>query len=84
MSLKGGLSCTEIRNALDSNTLHEYVDKGIITSEKYNQLLEIYGVTHHINKDKKERELSRKIKSVLSVVILFISILCGLAYLIWR
>lgn len=37
---------------------------------------------HRINEDKKDREISRKIKSVLSVVILFVSMLCGLVCVI--
>lgn len=85
MSLKGGLSDIEIRNAISSNKLHEYVDKGIITPEKYDELLEIYSITRP-DADKKDREKPRKRKktlySIVSVVILFVSMLCGLAYLI--
>ena len=82
MSLKGGLSDTEIRNAIADNKLHEYVDKGIISKEKYNILLEIYGSGPRTSKEKEDRELSERIKGALSSVILFVSMLCGLVYII--
>ena len=58
--------------------LSGYAEKGIISTELYNKLM----IEYRINKDKKDRAMARKMKSVLSVVILFVSMLCGLAYLI--
>ena len=43
-SLKGGLSDTEIRKAIADKKLSKYVEKGTITTEKYNELIEKYGV----------------------------------------
>lgn len=43
-SLKGGLSDTEIRKAIADKNLSKYVEKGTITTEKYNELIEKYGV----------------------------------------
>ena len=42
-SLKGGLSDTEIRNAISNNNLSKYVEKGVISTERYNELVKIYG-----------------------------------------
>ena len=87
MSLKGGMSATELFDTIDDarkgkkkaiKKLNEYVQKGSISTQEYNKLMTAY----RINKDKKDMELSRKIKSVLSVVILFVSMLCGLVYVI--
>ena len=44
MSLKGGLSGTEIRNAIKSNNLSKYVEDGTISTEQYQRILQIYGV----------------------------------------
>ena len=61
--------------------LRKFVNREI-SEYYYNELIERYSTFHRINKDKKDRELSRKIKSVLSVAILWISMLCGLVYVI--
>lgn len=87
MSLKGGISDTELRNTIVNtrkgkkkaiNKLSEYVEKGSISTELYNKLITEY----RLNKDKKNREMARKIKSLLSGVILFVSMMCGLLYVI--
>lgn len=71
MSLKGGLSDTKIRNAIANNKLHEYVNKGIISKEKYNRLLELYGSVPCISKEKGK---TQKIKHILCSIILILSL----------
>lgn len=67
--------------------LRELVNREI-SENYYNQLVERYGSIHRINKYKKEREHSRKIKRgfciAASIIILSSSMLCTLAYLIER
>ena len=43
-SLKGTLSDTELREAITNKKLDKYVDEGIITTEKYDELVKTYGV----------------------------------------
>lgn len=62
--------------------LRKPVEDGIISTNHYNKSTEKYSAIHRTNEGKKDRELSRKRKSGLSVVILFISMLCGLVYVI--
>ena len=80
MSLKGGLSGTEIRNAISNNNLSRYVEDGTISTEKYNELLKIYGVAHRANEErkKKPKKVKDMVCSVLSVIVLFSSMLCSL------
>lgn len=60
LSLKGTLSDTEIRNAISNNKLHRYVDKGIITTEKYNELVETYGAIPNGERPHREVQVPKK------------------------
>lgn len=59
-SLKGALSDSEIRNAITNNKLHKYVDKGIISTERYNELIEIYGAIPQGEKSSREVQVPKK------------------------
>ena len=76
MSLKGGMSATELFDTIDDarkgkkkaiKKLSEHHQKGYLSTEEYNKILTEY----RINKDKKDRERSRKIKDVLCGVVAF-------------
>lgn len=57
--------------------LYKFVESGWISFQDYEELIEKYENVNSVNK-----KFSPKIKSVLSVVVIFTSMLCGLAYLI--
>lgn len=75
MSLKGGLSDTEIRNAISNNELYKYVDKGIISIERYNELSEIYGAI-----PSGERPNKKPVYIILCIVLLLLIALVSVAY----
>ena len=90
MSLKGGMSDRELLDAIDDarkgkkkalDKLSKYAESGLISAERYEELVGKECI-ERIKKYKKRRDKSQKIKSVLAVIILFVSMLCGLAYLI--
>ena len=92
MSLKGTereiplRDIPKVRKAVaDRNVdvLAKYVESGAISTEIYNQLMEDFRANpNKPAKDKKVKDLSKLIKGILSIAILFVSMLCGLAYLI--
>ena len=92
MSLKGTerdislKDVPKVRKAIaDRNieALSKYVDSGVISTEIYNQLMEEFRVSpNKPTKEKKVKDLSKLIKGILSIAILFVSMLCGLVYLI--
>ncbi len=59
-SLKGTLSDSEIRNAITDKKLHKYVDKGIITTEKYDELVKTYGAIPSGEKPYREIQVPQK------------------------
>ena len=83
MSLKGGLSGTEIRNAIKSNNLLRYVEDGTISTEQYHRILKIYGVvpsgknpSRDVRLPKqhyKRKSLMKVLRNVLAVVVGLIS-----------
>lgn len=84
MSLKGGMPFTELFDTIDDarkgkksaiNKLKES-----LSPKMYEELVGKYEFIDCIKKDKKYREASRKVKSILAVIILFVSMLCGLVY----
>ena len=94
MSLKGGVDVspkrkTEYLNAVEdvqkgkkgaSERLAKFVDSGMISAEAYEELIEQHG----IKKEKKSRNMKDVFFAIVAVLILFISMLCGLAFLIER
>ena len=94
MSLKGGISATELLNTIEDAKkgkkkaiakLSKYVESGAISTEVYNQIIEeIRTSPNKHTKDKKDRERSRKKKAVLcgvvAFIVLFVSMACGLVY----
>ena len=58
--------------------LREFVNREI-SENYYNQLIERYGGIHRINKDKRERELKRKIKNGICITASIIILLTSLA-----
>lgn len=62
--------------------LTKYAESGVISTEIYNQLMEEFRVNpNKPTKEKKVKDLSKLIKGILSIAILFVSMLCGLVYL---
>lgn len=59
-SLKGTLSDTEIREAITNKKLDKYAKKGIITTEKYNELVKTYGAIPEGEKPHRTVEVPQK------------------------
>ena len=73
MSLKGGLSSGELFDTIDDarkgnkeaiNKLSQYVEKGIIPAELYNESIEEYGATLRANEERK-----KKTKNILCIIL---------------
>lgn len=71
MSLKGGLSDSEIRKAIADNKLSEYVANGTISPERYNEILKIYRVVPNEKPLKKNKKLF-----FIGLILLIICLTC--------
>lgn len=59
--------------------LYKYVEEGKISIETYNELIERYATFHRINREKRDRETSQKIKDVLFGVMAFVVLIGSMA-----
>lgn len=91
MSLKGGINTQALINTIKDvqygkkgacERLYKYVEDGEISHDTYNELIEQYGIKREENKNPLLKKKESKFCAVASVAILFVSMLCGLAYMI--